>query len=150
MWALVRVYILSAWRLESQDAFTQTWEGLSSSSKTPSVFLNTDFLEDVCFMWRSLLLYLSCSSKCPRIPTSYGPWRLEAKVALQGLASKRMCVLAFVLDYRCGCLGLHSFVYFTHSSIQEMFIAHSTSGNYRTLEYSAILGKATCLREAQK
>lgn len=50
MWALVRVYILSAWRLESQDAFTQTWEGLSSSSKTPSVFLNTDFLEDVCFM----------------------------------------------------------------------------------------------------
>lgn len=70
-------------------------------------------------------------------------------MALLGLASSRVDVLAFVLGYRrVHCRS--SFIYFIHSSIQEMSVEHSTSRSDRKFEYSVAPGRGTCSRTSTK
>lgn len=71
-------------------------------------------------------------------------------MALLGLASLRIDVLAFVLGYRHCVHCRSSFIYFIHSSIQEMSVEHSTSRSDRKFEHLVAPGKGTCSRASTK
>lgn len=90
------------------------------------------------------------------IRASYGRWRFETKVALHDHASKRMRCMYLHLYWTIDVyvVGLHSFSFMLIPLILPfkkcLLSTPGPSGSSGTLEYSAVLGKATRSHEVQK